>query len=278
VGPRDPGLDRQVAFQGRWIIFTETIGLIPAAGVATRLGRIPGSKEVFPLSWERSPGGGLRPRVACEHLLDAMRHAHIESAYIILRDGKWDIPGYLQSGGAFGVRLAYLMAELLHGVPFSLDAAFSFVKEARVALGFPDILFGPIDAYRTTLARQEETGADVVLGLFPARDPSTCDMVETGGSRVVKIEVKPARSTLRETWGLAVWTPRFTRFLHEYVRAAADSAREEGSLPELFVGDVIQAAIDGGSQVEGIRVSEEPYIDIGTPESLRDAVLRQAGL
>lgn len=246
--------------------------------MATRLGRLPGSKEVFPLGWEKSPDGGLRPRVACEHLLDAMRRGGVERIYLVLRDGKWDIPGYLGSGSAFGVRIAYLMMDLPYGAPFTLDQAYPFLKDARVALGFPDILFGPADAYRTILARQDETGADVVLGLFPARDPSSCDMVETTGSRVARIDVKPDRTSLRDTWGIAVWTPRFTRFLHEYVRAAADSVREGGSIPELYVGDVIQAAIDGGSQVEALRVSDEPYIDIGTPESLRDAVRRQGGL
>ena len=96
-------------------------------------------------------------------------------------------------------------------------------------------------------------------------------MVETDGARVVGIDVKPEATTLRDTWGIAVWTPRFTRFLHDYVGAAAEDFRR-GGRPEIFVGDVVQAAIDAGISVEGIRVSEEPYLDVGTAESLRDAM------
>jgi glucose-1-phosphate thymidylyltransferase len=142
-----------------------------------------------------------------------------------------------------------------------------------VALGFPDIIFEPRDAYAKLLEHQGATKADVVLGLFPSTDPRTTDMVEVeGGGRVLRLEIKPPRSQLRHTWGLAVWTPAFTRFLHEHL-ATLPQPPPRG---ELFVGDVIQEAIKCGMRVEGIQVSGEPYIDIGTPENLALAVRRFA--
>ncbi len=45
----------------------EIIGLIPAAGQATRLAPLPCSKELYPIGLER---GGARPKVVCEYLLD----------------------------------------------------------------------------------------------------------------------------------------------------------------------------------------------------------------
>ena len=62
------------------------------------------------------------------------------------------------------MQLAYLMMHLLFGVPYTLDQAYSFVQDALVAIGFPDIIFQPDDAFVRLLARQAATNADVVLG------------------------------------------------------------------------------------------------------------------
>ena len=68
---------------------------------------------------------------------------------------------------------------------------------------------------------------------------------------------------------MALWTPAFTEFLHEYLSSRQDSS---GRQQELTVGDVIQAAIDNRLRVNAIPVSEEPYLDIGTPIGLVKAV------
>jgi hypothetical protein len=40
---------------------------------------------------------------------------------------------------------------------------------------------------------------------------------------------------------------------------------------------VIQEAISAGLEVEGIPVSDEPYLDIGTPEDLMRVIKRHGG-
>jgi glucose-1-phosphate thymidylyltransferase len=253
------------------------MGLIPAAGKATRLGRLPGSKEVLPIGWklpeEGSPAG---PKVACQYVLEAMRHAGIQRAFVILRDGKWDVPGHLGDGSGLGMRLAYLMMGLPFGAPYTLDQAYPFVRGATIALGFPDIIFEPIHAYVPVLEHQAKGGADVVLGLFPAAEPWRCDMVEVAsGGRVVRIEVKPKKTSLEDTWGIAVWAPAFTEFLHEHLEAAGRKAARQGlAAPEAYVGEVIQAAMGEGLRVEAVRVSRTPYLDVGTPGNLLEAVKR----
>jgi len=62
--------------------------------------------------------------------------------------------------------------------------------------------------------------------------------------------------------------------MHEYLAAKKKSAENE---PELFVGDVVQAAIDHGMRVEAVQVSDEPFLDIGTGEDLVRAVRRAVG-
>lgn len=75
--------------------------------------------------------------------------------------------------------------------------------------------------------------------------------------RVRFIEIKPVKTHLKYTWVIAVWTPTFTNFMHEYLSKIYDeNSREDADYKmnnkELFVGDVIQAAINDGLLIEGV--------------------------
>lgn len=248
----------------------QIIGLIPAAGTAHRLGALPCSKEIFPLGF-RAGADGPRPRPVCEYLLEGFRRAGIERAVIVLRRGKWDVPALLGSGSEHGLDLAYRVVDATSGVPETLDAAYPFVAEARVALGFPDIVFTPRDAFSHLLRHQEETGAEIVLGLFPTDRCEKTDMVEVDAlGRVCRLLIKQPDAGLTYTWSIAVWGPEFSRFLHDFVRSDAVQGREP------FVGDVIQAAIDQGTRVETVAFPDGMYLDIGTPEELKTAVAELA--
>jgi glucose-1-phosphate thymidylyltransferase len=253
----------------------DIVGLIPAAGRATRVSPLPCSKELFPVGFgPLAPGGKSRPKPVCWYLLQKFRSAGIERAYLVLREGKWDIPGYLRDGGSSGVHLAYLMLGPPHGVPYTLDQAHPFLGDSRVALGFPDILFERGDAYRVLAEHQSRTGADVVLGLFPAAAPCKMEMVEVDRQgRVRRIVIKPRRTRLAHTWGIALWTPAFTAFLHTFL---ASRTLADGHAAELHVGDVIRAAGEAGLRVEGVPVQDRPYIDIGTSDDMRRALLGAA--
>ncbi len=252
----------------------EVIGLLPAGGQATRIAPLPGSKEVYPIGFWTVEDGSLRPKVVCHYLLEKMRLAGVRKAYIILREGKWDIPAYLGDGSMLDMRLAYLMLGLPYGAPYTLDQAYPFVQEAFVALGFPDVLFQPDDAFIQLLARQAETQAEVVLGLFPSDQPHTADMVAfDDDGRVRQIVIKPPQTDLRYTWMIAVWTPDFTQFMHDYL--IAHQVQTSSATPpqrELFVGDVIQAALEQGMTVQTVLFPNGSCLDIGLPENLVKAV------
>ena len=243
------------------------VGVVPMAGKATRLPSLPCSKEIFPLDFTATPGAvGPQPHVVCEHVLSTMQHAGIREVYLVIREGKWDIPAYLRDGSRLGLDLAYLMMGSPWGTPYSIDQAYPFVRERRVAMGFPDMCFNDTQIFRRTLDHQETSGADVVLGVFPTDQPHKVDIVQLGDNhRVKKILIKPAETTLRQTWGVAVWTPAFTEFLHSFLGSQQQSAE---LTPELFVGDVVRAAIEAGLNVQGIQVSTQSYVDIGTSEDL----------
>lgn len=246
------------------------VGVVPMAGQATRLADLTGSKEILPVKLSRSPGTQqLKTKAVCEHLLGQMHSAGIQDVYIIIRDGKWDIPSFLGDGSRLDLRLAYLMMGRPFGTPYSVDQAYTFVRDRRVALGFPDMCFDHPKIFTTLLAHQEVSGADLVLGVFPADRPEKVDMLELGtDNRIKQLVIKPAETTLRQTWGVAIWTPVFTEFMHTFLDSHQHTADRS---PELYIGDVVRAAIEAGLDVQGIPVSDQPFIDIGTREDLERA-------
>jgi glucose-1-phosphate thymidylyltransferase len=249
----------------------EVVGLIPAGGHATRISPLPCSKELYPIGFQSSQEEcGAQTKVVSHYLLEKMRVAGIAKAYIVLRQGKWDIPGYFGDGLLLNMHLAYLMMRSPLGVPYTLDQAYPFVKDAIVAMGFPDILFQPDDAFVQLLSHQQVTDTDVLLGLFPTDSPRNEEMVDVDDEgRVREIVVKQPCTHLRYTWGIGLWTPAFTQFLHDYVSARQDSSPGQR---ELTVGDVIQAAIEKDLRVNAMSVSRDPYLDIGTPVGLVKAI------
>ena len=261
----------------------EVVGLIPAAGMATRLQPFPCSKEVYPVGFVRDEKSGLpRPKVAAQYLLEKFRAAGITKAFLVIKDGKWDIPHYFREGNLVGLSLAYVVIAGSLGPPDTLDRAFPFIEQNRVAFGFPDILFGPDDAYVRLIARQEQTGADVVLGLHEIEDPRVWDMVDSDAAgRVLDLVMKPASTKLTHGWCCAVWTPQFSAFLHSFLRSEetsrnldrlASKANDPGG--DLAVGVVLHAALKAGLSIQRVTFPGERYLDIGTPENLAKAVTR----
>jgi glucose-1-phosphate thymidylyltransferase len=227
--------------------------------------------------------GELRPKVACHHLFEKFRRAGVENVYVILRDGKWDIPGYLGEGQLIGLHVAYIVVADTVGPPDTLDRAYSFTSDKTVAFGFPDLVFDPDDVFARLLSELHRSGCDVVLGLYPpAQGVSQADMVEVDETQRVKaIILKPQSSELTYTWICAVWTPTFSAFMHDFLERERQKSHEarlayrnidpQGDLP---VGAVIKAAIEEGLRVCGLAFPADRYLDIGTPDNLAEAVRR----
>jgi glucose-1-phosphate thymidylyltransferase len=242
--PKSEGRGSQIA----------TIGLVPAAGRAERLGSLPCSKEVLPVGIEADG----RLRVAADDLLDAFATAGVTRAYVVLRPGKWDVAARLGSGSDHGLALGYLLTEDSRGVPDTLATAEPFVQGARVAIGFPDILFRPHDAFVRLGERLDRQGGGAVLGLLPTDAPERSDTVEIDASGAVRrIEIKADPGASGHAWVLALWDPAFTRFLGAYVRNLADG-------PERQLGHVLKAWLAAGHPLSGVLLDGDGFHDIGT--------------
>jgi glucose-1-phosphate thymidylyltransferase len=239
----------------------EVVGVVPMAGHGTRLGRLPFSKELFPVGVDAAQ----QPLVVSQHVLEQIRRAGAHRALIVLREGKWDIPAYYKHGvEQTGLHLAYVLARQPFGVPFSLDSARPFTAGALVAMGFPDILIHPPDAMTQVVHRHRTTGADVVLGLFPWTAPPSDDLVETDhAGRVVGYygEQSPSRTAM--TWALMTWGQRFADFMQ--TQAEAWLTKTGGQGPEFRMGTVLASAVSAGLLVQSRSFPSGRMLDVGSP-------------
>lgn len=242
----------------------EIVGLIPAAGFAHRIASyLTCSKEVHPILM-----GNGQTRVASSFLIESFQEAKVNKSFMILRKGKWDIPEYLLDGRAAGIPLAYIVSESTRGVPYTLDKAYPFINDNIVLLGFPDIIFEPLDAFTQLLNQQQVTGADLVLGLFKTEKPEKADMVVFDkDGRLKDIIIKPKQSREIYTWIIAVWTPMFTQFMHDQLNEKNGLLnRNQG---ELYIGDIVRAAIHAEMKTSYVQFDSGSFLDIGTPAELK---------
>jgi len=258
----------------------EVVGLVPAAGQGKRIAPLPLSKELYPIGFQIIDGEKTpKPKVVSHYLLEKFRYAGITKAFIVLREGKWDIPSYFGAGEMLDMHLAYLTIRDSCGPPFTIDKAFPFIKNRLIAFGFPDILFGPDDVFIQLLNCQTTKNSDLVLGLFPAQVPQEMDMVEVEeNGKVRNMLLKPTQTHLTYSWLCAIWTPVFTQFMHTYLQDVRSKGMSEvqtrkidaqGDLP---VGAVIKASIQQGLRVDGVKFPKGTYIDIGRPDDLVKAI------
>ncbi|MEQ8860137.1 MAG: hypothetical protein RIC56_15955 [Pseudomonadales bacterium] len=253
----------------------QTIGLVPMGGSALRLSPLPCSKEVLPLGLTLDPGGRRAPKGLVHYLLDHYRAAGIDSAVLVIGAHKWDIADYLTRSVPGDVDVAFVGINQSQGVPFSVDRAYPWIRHATCAFGLPDILLPLDDPFGPLLRALRDGSADVVLGLFPAEEPERVDLVETDADGLVtRLEPKPRSAAAGGlTWSVAVWTPRFSDFVHDLLRPAWDSADGLQALlattehTELFLGDVFNHARHAGLEVRGVQLSDQPSLDVGTPQA-----------
>lgn len=254
-------------------IRSKLIGIIPAAGHASRISPIPCSKEIFPIGFQNREGE-TEIRVAASALLESFYEAEVDQVYMIIRKGKWDIPQYLGTEILTECSLAYLVTDPTKGTHYTIDLAYRFVKDHIVLLGFPDILFKPQNAFALLLDKQQKTGADIVLGLFESTNPQGADMLEIDSEgRLRNIVIKPQETDLKYTWIIAVWTPAFSEYLHEFVSTRENSSSEKSAGEgEVYIGDVIRHALKDGFNIDTVLFPEGEYTDIGTVPDLKRAL------
>lgn len=246
----------------------DVVGLVPAAGHARRLAPFALPKELIPVAVsEPAPDAPPRLRVLCDYAFDQLRAAAVPRAVVVIGDHKYDVLRHLGDGGRVGLDLAYVHQAAATGLPGAIDCAYAWTRECTTALVMPDTIATPATACGLVLDQLDRTGADVVVGLFATDRPEELCPVELDpAGRVVALYDKVPGIRLANTWGLVVWRPTFARFLNQVLRALPPSPRE------VTLAEILTAALDEGLDLRGIAIPGGRYLDLGTPEALRDHV------
>lgn len=255
----------------------EVLGLIPAGGTGSRMGKIPCSKEVYPVM---DANGNIK--VVSENLIGYFTNSGISNIYFIIAPGKWDIPGYFGDGSEYQANIGYLIRKLHYGTPFTMDQAYPFVQDKIIALGFPDIQFKPEDAFKHLLQKLNQGNADIILGAAPCQDFMRSDMLDFDSNCQVKeIVIKKNRPDLKYGWFIAVWRPEFSRFMHQFLEeflSVHPSGKYFDELDhtdrELYMGDVIQAAHKKGLKLDYLLFPDGTFRDLGTKAAMAHHFLK----
>jgi glucose-1-phosphate thymidylyltransferase len=247
------------------------IGLIPAAGRATRLGELPYSKELLPVPDRGTGSVQAGTQIAIESTARFLLECGATQQRVVIAPAKQDIPNYLGDGSELGASIAYTVVADSPGVPHSLDAAYGSIAGNDVLLVFPDILFEPRAEIAKYLSLRAQTEADVLLALVPSTRGDKVDMVSVDADGMVsKIVPKPGQGKTGWTWVAAAWSPGFSEFLHRFLNDV-EAAHEHPANRELYVGDVFNAAIASGLVIGAARFADGWAIDIGTADDFAAA-------
>jgi len=252
------------------------IGILPAAGVASRLQPLRYPKELLPIVFVAdSPSGQIRPIVSAEYSLVAMHEAGIRQGVIIISESKTEILKYFGDGSELGLNLVYAVQVRPLGLPQAIAGASDWISGHSVCLTLPDTIFRPRNA--VALLRNEflRTSADLVLGVFPTQEPRQLGPVRVADDgRVLEVQDKPAATDLRHAWGMAVWSARFTSLLCDYVKRWLEGPT---AAKECVLGDIFNLAVHSDFVVRAVVFEQGSFIDAGKPEGIRAAMAEGPG-
>jgi dTDP-glucose pyrophosphorylase len=232
-------------------------GIIPAAGIGSRIQPLAFSKELLPVGG-RHDGKTERPRAVSEYLVDRMILAGARKLCFVISPGKSDIVEYY--GGSVGpAQVCYAVQPEPLGLCDSIFRALPFIQpDEPVLVGLPDTVWFPEDGLC-------HLGDGLSFLLFPVERPELFDAVVTDGSGAVKeIQVKQPGATSSWIWGAFKLTGAILRELH-----ALWLTREPR---DPYIGTLVNEWLARGGKAQAVRAGEA-YVDVGTLHGYREAML-----
>lgn len=232
-------------------------GIIPAAGLGSRMQPLAFSKELLPIG-SRFERGVERPRAVSEYLVERMLRAGVTNLCFVVSPGKTDILEYF-GGNIDGAHVAYTVQPQPAGFCDALFRALPLLAPGdRALVGLPDTLWFPEDGM-CQLAADE-----LSFLLFPVARPELFDSVVTSrDGSVQRIDVKLPNAESRWIWG-AFNLPQ--RIFQELYQLWSQPDRNDE-----YFGTLVNAYLQRGGQASGIKAGQA-YVDTGTLHGYREAM------
>lgn len=232
-------------------------GIIPAAGLGTRMQPLAFSKELLPVG-SRLDEGQQRPRAVSEYLVERMLAAGATRICFVVSPGKSDIMQYF--GGRIGdTAICYALQQDPKGLCDALFTALPFVAvDDEILIGLPDTIWFPRDGFQQLPARRFS------FLLFPVQRPHLFDaVVADERGRITEVQVKVPSPNSNWVWG-AVRMPGQT--LADLHRLWSERMRRDE-----YLGTLVNAYIALGGNVLAVKRGEV-YVDVGTLHGYHEAL------
>jgi glucose-1-phosphate thymidylyltransferase len=231
-------------------------GIVPAAGLGSRIQPLAFSKELLPVG-SRRDGAHERPRAVSEYLVERMVLAGASRICFVISRGKSDIVEYY-GGTAGGAAACYVVQPEPSGLCDALFRALPLIRpDEDVLVGLPDTVWFPREGLRVL------PGGGVSFLLVPVERPELFDAVVCDGEEVREIQVKQPAPSSRWVWGAFKVRGSVLADLH-----ALWVARHRS---DEYVGTLMNAYIAGGGRVRAIPAGAA-YVDVGTLGGYREAI------
>jgi dTDP-glucose pyrophosphorylase len=233
------------------------LGIIPAAGAASRLQPLAFSKEMLPVGSAVDEHGVERPKAVSEFLVDRMLHAGADRICFVLSPEKTDIIPYYARHRAAS-RLCYVVQERPVGLCDALFRGLHVMRENEdVLIGLPDTVWFPHEGFSLL------PSGELAFLLFPVEEPSRFDAVVTRDGSVVEVKVKQAEPGTNLVWGAFRMPAAIFRQLH--------ALWCEPGRGDEYVGTLVNEYLRRGGQAQGVPAGER-YFDVGTVDGYRAAI------
>jgi len=232
-------------------------GIIPAAGLGTRIQPLAFSKELLPVGM-RLEEGRERPLAVCEYLADRMLRAGASRICFVISPGKTDIMNYF--GGRIGkAAICYAVQTSPMGLCDAIFSALPFIDPlADILVGLPDTVWFPENGFEILPERRFS------FLLFPVEHPQFFDAVITDPSGTVEeIQVKRPGALTKWIWGAFRLPCQNLRALH--------TLWQERGEQDQYLGTLVNEYIARGGRAEGVKRGRI-YVDVGTLHGYREAV------
>jgi len=235
-----------------------TWGIVPAAGLGTRIQPLAFSKELLPVGSRRDGDGVERPRAVSEYVTDRMIRGGATRICFVISPTKVDIIDYFR-GQLDGARIAYVVQDQPRGLCDAIFQALPLIADDEPAIvGLPDTVWFPRDALQLL--------PDDRLSFlcFPVEHPEHFDAVVCDRhGRVEEVQVKRPDPATHWVWGAFKLTGAILREL-----AALWAEPDRG---DPYIGTLVNAWLARGGTATAVRAGTA-YLDVGTLHGWRDAV------
>ena len=231
-------------------------GIIPAAGIGSRIQPLAFSKELLPVG-SRIEDGAERPRAVSEYLVERMIAGGVTKICFVISPGKSDILEYY-SAGVKGADIVYVVQPKPAGLCDAIFRAIPLIPaDESVAIGLPDTVWFPENGIAGL--------PDDVLSflLFPVAHPEFFDAVLTDDAgSVLEIQVKNKDPRTHWIWGALKMPGTVYRQLYDLWQ------RPERH--DEYLGTLTNAYLAQSGIAMGVRAGQA-YVDVGTLNGYREA-------